>query len=140
MKRSILGFQGTYRFLSNFYIEPDGTHVEGEYQAQKCSTAGERIIFMARALSPGQAKRAGRLVTIRQDWERVKDDVMYELVSQKFLDHQSLADRLIATDGYELVEENNWGDKYWGKVNGEGLNKLGETLMRVRAELMEGTE
>lgn len=29
-------FVGKYRFLSNFFIEPDDTHVEGEYQWAKC--------------------------------------------------------------------------------------------------------
>jgi len=33
----ILAFSGSHRFLSNFFIEPDGTHVEREYQAQKCA-------------------------------------------------------------------------------------------------------
>lgn len=32
---AIVSFQGKYRFLSNFFIEPDGTCVEREYQSVK---------------------------------------------------------------------------------------------------------
>ena len=35
----------------------------------------------------------------------------------------------------ELEEGNNWGDKYWGTVEGEGKNMLGKLLMKVRAIL-----
>lgn len=30
------------------------------------------------------------------------------------------------------MEENNWGDKFWGTVNGVGENHLGKILMRIR--------
>ena len=40
----------------------------------------------------------------------------------------------IKSDEY-LEEGNNWGDKVWGTVNGEGENNLGKILMRVRKEL-----
>ena len=34
-----------------------------------------------------------------------------------------------------LVEENTWGDSFWGTVNGRGENQLGQILMDVRAKL-----
>ena len=35
----------------------------------------------------------------------------------------------------ELVEGNTWGDRYWGRVGGEGRNRLGITLMRIRGDI-----
>lgn len=122
-----------YRFLSNFWIEPDGTHVEGEYQAAKCKFLVDRSLFIE--LSPAKAKKLGRRVPIRDDWESVKLDIMYDLVSRKFKDHPDLAAKLLATGDQELVEGNNWRDTFWGVYNGVGENHLGKILMRIRSEM-----
>ena len=34
-----------------------------------------------------------------------------------------------------MFEENTWGDRYWGTVNGYGENHLGIILMDIRAKL-----
>lgn len=86
-------------------------------------------------LTPGQAKRKGKTLKLRKDWELVKDLVMFELVLKKFKDNEGLGQALLET-GDELIEEGNtWGDTYWGTVNGEGKNKLGKILMAVRGLL-----
>ena len=87
---------------------------------------------------PRRRQKAGRMVQLRSDWEQVKLPVMERLVWTKFYSDEELAEKLIATDFALLVEGNDWGDKYWGKVpdaNGEGENHLGKILMRVRARL-----
>ena len=127
-------FEGEYRFLSNFFIEPDGTHVEGEYQAAKCANASDAVMFLE--LSPASAKRFGKTVKLRKDWEDVKVPVMRKLVLSKFDDSLELAQRLIATGDAELVEGNWWGDTFWGVCRGEGRNELGKILMDVR-EIMK---
>lgn len=38
------------------------------------------------------------------------------------------------TGNRELIEENTWGDTFWGTVNGVGKNKLGLILMDVRRD------
>ena len=43
--------------------------------------------------------------------------------------------RLLDTGDRELIEGNTWGDRFWGVCRGEGENKLGRILMRVRDEL-----
>lgn len=54
---------------------------------------------------------------------------------KKFQTHPELRELLLATGDEELVE-NAPGDYYWGcGKDGSGQNKLGYTLMRVRAEL-----
>lgn len=134
-------FRDEYRFLSNFYPASiktaDGREwpsVEYAYQAAKTSDLAEqeRIRKLPR---PGQAKRAGRHVAIREDWDRIKLRVMFDLLSRKFRQNPDLADRLRATGRRELIEGNHWHDTYWGVCDGRGLNHLGQLLMMVRADL-----
>lgn len=136
----ILEFKGAYRFLSNFWqcdVEYDGVtypSAEHAYQAAKTKDIRERLRIKALD-KPGQAKRAGRRVTLRGDWEDVKLDVMYEVLNAKFFHNASLAKALIETGDSLLVEGNSWGDTFWGVYLGSGQNHLGQLLMRVRAEL-----
>ena len=84
--------------------------------------------------SPVIAKRIGRKVNLRADWEDVKCDIMKELLKKKF-ENAELAEKLLATGDMELVEGNNHGDRFWGMVNGVGKNMLGKLLMEVRDDL-----
>lgn len=84
-------------------------------------------------LTAGQAKRRGYRVKLRDDWELVKLGIMEDLVRQKF-NEKTLGDMLLATGDAELVEGNDWGDKFWGVCDGEGQNMLGKILMKVRSE------
>lgn len=130
-------FVGEYAFLSNFYVEPDGTHVEGEFQAQKAVSPEDRdtLTLVYCGLAPRFAKLRGRRLRLRQDWNEVRIDVMRELVRKKFHDHPELAAKLKATGDTLLVESNTWGDRFWGAYRGEGENHLGKILMEVRSEL-----
>lgn len=143
-KPPITSFTGKYRFLSNFYFAPvtlDGMlcpSVEHAFQAAKTLHMGERRKVID-AQTPGIAKRMGRAVELRPDWEDIKIDVMRDLVKQKFISTPALASKLLETSGSWLIEGNNWGDKFWGVCNesGEGLNWLGKILMELRDELEE---
>ena len=86
-------------------------------------------------LSPSVAKRKGRKVTLRNDWEEVKFWVMLGVCSAKFTQNKDLAEQLLATGDEELIEGNTWGDRTWGMVNGTGKNWLGKILMQIREEL-----
>lgn len=131
-------FQGENRFLSNFWpakVRLDGIEyksVEHAYVAAKTTdtAAREQIAGM----TPGQAKRFGRTLSLRPDWEQIKLTIMRELVSQKFTDPK-LAKMLKATGDQQLVEGNTWGDTFWGVCKGKGQNNLGKILMAVRAGL-----
>lgn len=131
--RVIGEFRGPWQFLSNFFIEPDGTHVEGEYQAMKCKYPADAQKFSR--LSPVQAKRLGRKVEIRSDWNISRLVIMRALVARKFADHPTLRSALLATGDAELIEGNYWGDQFWGKCSGVGDNWLGRILMEIRSEL-----
>lgn len=130
-------FRNEFYFLSNFFEAPvfyNGLSFqsnEAAFQAQKCPDRAEEFVN----LDPSTAKRLGRRVQLRPDWESVKDAVMYEICLAKFIQNPKLKARLLLTGDAELVEGNTWGDKYWGICDGEGKNQLGKTLMRVRSEL-----
>lgn len=135
---AIAEFTFEHGFLSNFFrseVSYGGLvypSVEHAYQAAK-TLDPEQQKHIREAHSPGEAKRRGRDATLRGDWDSVKDEVMMALVWAKFQD-EPLRGRLLATGEALLIEGNNWGDRYWG-VDGHGLNKLGLTLMAVRAGL-----
>lgn len=130
-------FRGKFYFLSNFYSSPvyycgrTFRNAEAAFHSQKDpARAGEFT-----RLNPSEAKRLGRRVRLRCDWEEVKDGIMFEVVMAKFGGSQALADALLATGDEKLVEGNTWGDRYWGVCDGKGLNKLGGILERVRENL-----
>ena len=141
----VLCFQGEYRFLSNFYqaqfdwdFWPYWTSAEAAFQSAKCRNKADREKFTSFHVTPDMAKKMGRQVELRQDWEQVKDTVMESIVHEKFFQVEPLARKLMATGNMELVEGNTWGDMYWGVDlhTMKGQNKLGKILMKVRNELL----
>jgi ribA/ribD-fused uncharacterized protein len=139
---AIDSFQGEYRYLSNFWaVEvvfegmtyPTAEHA---YQAAKSLDPAERQ-RIAGSPTPAEAKRAGRALKPRDDWETAKFQVMEVVVLDKFTRHADLRRQLLATGDAELIEGNTWGDRVWGVYQGEGENRLGKILMKVRAELRE---
>jgi ribA/ribD-fused uncharacterized protein len=131
-------FNNNYAFLSNFYpsfIVIDGIiypTVEHAYQAAKISDWREKQMI-ANIKTPGQAKRVGRKLGLRSDWENIKVDVMLKLVRLKFTE-LNLKIKLLATGDAELIEGNTWNDTFWGVCCDEGQNQLGKILMKVREE------
>jgi ribA/ribD-fused uncharacterized protein len=110
--------------------------VEHAYRAAKTLDATERR-RIATLATPSEAKRAGRALALRGDWETVKLGVMETCVRYKFTHHAELRRRLLETGDAELIEGNTWGDRFWGVFEGEGENHLGRILMRVRGDLRE---
>lgn len=129
--------------LSNFYqlrlTAEDGIDypsVEHAYQAAKTNDTALRL-EIARLASPGRAKRAGRQLQLRPDWEAVKLGMMRDLLRRKFDARTDpvMVRYLLRTGDSELIDGNPWGDRYWGVYQGQGENWLGFLLMGVRAEL-----
>lgn len=98
-------------------------------------TGEEKVEFTQ--LRPSAAKKLGRRVQLRPDWEDVKVGIMEEIVRAKFTQNEVLKWRLIATGEAYLEEGNTWHDTCWGvdSKTGEGQNHLGRILMKVREEL-----
>jgi ribA/ribD-fused uncharacterized protein len=138
MPDEINSFRGEYNFLSNFYLRGivyggmAYPALENAFQAQKTTDKELRMEFMF--LAPGQAKRRGRKLDIRKDWDCIRNGVMLDLLRIKFSDDE-LGVKLLATHPKNLVEGNTWGDEYWGVCNGSGKNMLGKLLMKVRREV-----
>lgn len=133
-------FSGKYRWLSNFWpvvIVLDGLTyptVEHAFQAYKTVDEGQRRAIR-NAKTPGEAKRLGREVTLRPDWDNLRVPFMTKLIRQKFTENEDLRKRLLNT-GFEHIEEGNtWGDTFWGTVDGVGENHLGKIIMQIRDEL-----
>ena len=137
-------FEGEYTFLSNFTycpIEYDGIRYptnEHFFQAMKSLDREERKRIAA-CETPGRAKRMGRQVELRGDWEEIKTDIMMLALRLKFSDPIFKA-KLLETGNEELVEGNNWHDRTWGvcicdECGGQGQNLLGQLLMELREEI-----
>jgi ribA/ribD-fused uncharacterized protein len=127
----IKAFVGEFFFLSNFSEEGKvKPTVEHWFQAGKAASPREAAKVMA-AATPGQAKKLGRRVSLREDWEEIKIEFMRGLLYEKFADPEIQA-KLIETNPHPLIEGNNWGDDFWGDCSGAGLNHLGKLLEEVR--------
>ena len=136
----IKSFSGEYEFLSNFYLAPvnykyNFSSAEAAYQAQKATSFEDAIKF--KEYNPGKAKRMGRKIKIRSDWEEVKNNFMRDVVFAKFFQNPELAALLLATGDSKLIEGNYWHDIFWGvdSETDEGQNNLGKILMEIREEL-----
>lgn len=110
--------------------------VEHYFQAQKFADLDyrERIRSCSK---PKDAKAlcSSRKLPIRADWDSVKDEIMLDALRAKFTTHKALHKLLLSTDDARLVEAVP-GEAYWGcGADGNGLNRLGSLLMRVRDEL-----
>ena len=146
-----------YEFLSNFYAcdipytLDNGEKItfktaEHAYQALKAISIDD-IYYIANAPTPAAAKRRGRSIIIRPDWEEVKDDVMLKVLRIKFKNPE-MQERILDTynDGITLFSEDNWWhDNYWGVCQcpdcpGFGKNKLGKLLTQVREEVKNENE
>lgn len=133
-------------YLSNFYpcnVKFDGVvykSSEAAWQAQKTLDLEQRKKFCN--CSASEAKKLGRRVKLRSDWEDIKYKLMVDVCYAKFSQNKELEDKLKST-GTELLIENTtgWHDNIWGNcecskcTNKIGKNLLGKALMLVRFKL-----
>ena len=132
-----------YKFLSN--MEPCKVYykgvlfpsVENAYQASKAvdfTTMGQ-----FQHCNPYEAKKLGKKVTMREGFNDKRLPIMESLLRQKFSYlNPALRQKLINTQGIELIEVNTWNDTYWGVCRGQGENHLGKLLMKIRDDLLNG--
>lgn len=148
--RPVRSFQGEYRFLSNFWkstvVYEDMTFysTEAAFQAAKTTDLSKRFEFIMHTdkdsgktvmTTASQTKMMGKLVRLRDDWDDIKLEVMYQINLHKYTHDTVLRNKLFATEMRELIEGNEWNDTYWGVCNDFGDNHLGKILMRIRHEL-----
>jgi ribA/ribD-fused uncharacterized protein len=134
-------------FLSNYYITKfnsayqdnvfEWNNAEQYYQANKFpinSNDFDKICL--KSFPRGAYEMGNNLVGIKENWEEIKEEVMYEALILKFKQNKIIEDKLIATGDEELVY-NCSEDFYWGIGDGTGKNRLGALLMQLRKELVE---
>ncbi len=137
-------FKGLYERFSNFY--PVVIHhnsfsfnsVEHAYVASKSKDPMFwKLISELPVERAGKAKRLGRKILIRKDWNMVKLSNMRRFLKQKF-NYDVFKKCLLETGDVKIIEGNYWHDNYWGDCYCEkcttimGQNNLGKILMKVR--------
>lgn len=136
---AIVEFKNEFRFLSNFCkcnVEYNGVvykSAEAAFQAQKCANESDKKLF--ENIKADEAKKLGKTVELRKDWEDVKINIMREIVFAKFSQNKDLKTSLINTGDRCIIEVNVWKDKFWGVSRGTGKNWLGRILMETRDKL-----
>lgn len=82
------------------------------------------------------AKRLGRRIPINiREWNARRLSVMERVVRAKFEQNPQLQEMLLAVTE-PIVEDNTWGDTYWGRCREIGSNHLGQILEETRNALM----
>lgn len=130
-------FQKENRFLSNFWMCTVNWEAIDYPSSEHAFVAGKTLNLVRRREisfieTPGEAKQYGRQLKLRDDWDEIKNKVMYSILLCKFYQNLDLLEQLMATGSQKLVEDNTWGDTYWGVCNGVGHNYLGKLLMLIR--------
>lgn len=150
-QKVIDSFRGQYRFLSNFWpvsFKVSGIRypsVEHAYQAYKTydKTLRRKV---AELPTPGKAKnfwKENENSNPVLSFDQMKTSLMNSLIYNKFSFENEimLIKLLVDTNDFDLIEGNNWGDKFWGmeKENGVwvGENNLGLILMKRRQNFIE---
>lgn len=150
-------FSGNLRFLSNFHVEPFSfdawelgagemacrTAASGEHAFNALKTADvDQQAWVLAAPTPLEAKRRGRRVALRPDWDTGGRVLAMQVVLRgKFRPGSRLAELLVQTGTLRLVETNYWHDQFWGDCycprhsGTPGVNMLGELLMSRRARI-----
>lgn len=142
----IYGFFQQYRFLSNFEvckITLEGltyNSSEAAYMAYKTLDLDTRATF-ANITEPSVARRMGRTVKLRGDWNDVRIAVMTQAIHAKFTQNPKLSALLKETGLKELHESNDWKDTFWGVTKDPatglwvGSDNLGKIIMQVRSSI-----
>lgn len=131
-----LGYLATY---SNHGFLKDGIYwktSEHYYQAQKFEDENVRKLIID-APTPKIASNIGRdrQYKIKENWEEIKQNVMYDAVFYKFKANPDILEKLLQTGDEEIVEE-TVKENYWGcGPLKDGQNNYGKILVKVREDL-----
>ncbi|MHA1868777.1 MAG: NADAR family protein [Candidatus Heimdallarchaeaceae archaeon] len=137
-------FKEKYKKFSNFYPviicyeDIEYPSVEHAYVASKSLDKMFRYkISQIPADKAGLAKREGRRVILRKNWNLLRNPFMRIFLVQKFT-YPEFGDLLLSTGTAYIEEGNYWHDNYWGNCycnkckNIKGKNNLGKIIMEVR--------
>jgi ribA/ribD-fused uncharacterized protein len=142
-------FRGELYYLSNFY--PDSP-----FYFKKTKFKTSEHFFMTfktldkleqskiiNAPTASAAKKLGKLVKLRPDWEDIKFNVMYMAIYLKFTQNTDILEKLLNIDDDLLIENNIHHDDVWGNclcpkhVDKNGQNYLGRLLKKLKYDLLK---
>ena len=112
--------------------------VEHFYQAHKFEDEIVREMII-KAETPKEASKIGRCKNykIKENWEEIKCEIMFEAVLCKFQTHEDIRNKLLETGEEEIVEE-TVKENYWGcGPEKDGMNMYGKILCQVRKILRD---
>ena len=120
---------------SGFWIKQNGVAVWmncNEIFYNLCKTVDlEERRKISNCRSGFEARKLGKVLTLREDWDSLKLDVMRYGLCRKFKNVEMRA-LLLSTGTEKLVENAPW-DEFWGcGRNGNGKNWMGRLLMELR--------
>lgn len=124
MSKAFIRPVGEYAFMSNDYpvlIILDNKvwyNAESIYQSYRAEDDMSKSLI--RELPYRNIKDYESYFTPREDWENIKDEVLYLITMEKFTQHEDLAKKLIATGDVKILD-----------------GFLGDILMRVRKEIRD---
>lgn len=128
------GFLNNFKKSRMFIYGRWWNNVEAPYQANKCVLQSD-FHAIWKCKTPREARDLGQLVKKLPVWDEIKDNIMYQCVFAKFTQNHELLQQLLDTEHVTLIEDSPI-DSYWGRgPEGNGQNKLGLILMKVREEL-----
>lgn len=86
--------------------------------------------------TPAEIKKKSKSIKLRDNWEQIKIQVMFDVLRLKF-QIPELREKLLATGDQHIEEGNTWSDTFWGVdlETGVGRNFLGRILMHIREEI-----
>lgn len=128
-------------YLSNYYnceifVENLGVFscVEAAYQAHKNLNDKTHIELLKKAGNNiEEIKKLGKKVELRSDWDKVKVNIMYQLIKSKFDQNILLKNRLILTNLRPIVKYSR-RKSFWSNMD---FNMTGKLLQKVRNEYIK---
>ena len=129
-------FRNEFAFLSNMYpckiVYKDYVFNNAEAFFQACKDGASAHKFVG--IDGFTAKRLGRTVKLRPNWNEIRTRVMKRVLVEKFRQNPELMAKLKEVKG-PIVEDNDWNDTFWGRCRGVGRNELGKILEEIRGAL-----
>ena len=131
-RETISSLTGRWEALSNWFpcsVVMGGVaykSVEHAFQAAKAGDDAAAATAIRSAATPAQAHALGRKLPLPADWERRKRPIMRSILRDKFRRDGALRERLMRTEGRNLLATNEWGETCWGVSGGKGENELGK--------------
>lgn len=123
-------------FLSNSFackIEYDGfifTNVESALESAKAKDLKDKQLFAG--LGPSRSRFLGNKIESRQDWDLVKEKVLYDILYAKFNQNENLKSLLLDTR-----DEDIYNSRILFSTNDIKLNEvICDIIIKVRGNIM----